>query len=1474
MAVRFDKVQTTLAKYATQRLSKDLNTTIHIGKLNITPVSKIELLDFYVLDLEKDTVIRTDKLSILAKNINLEKNRIIIDKISLEDADIQLIKREGQRGFSFQFILDYFDGDSEKSKNSEDFFISTNKIELKNSRFRFKDYRAKATYYGMDFTDLDAQPINLTFSDFKNIGSNIKVKIDHLSSIEKSGFNLKNLTGQVELDSNFVHIDSLRILTPDSEIVTDYFRFEFDDPNFFEDDFENKVTMKTNFRKTKLNLSDIGFFTSFFEGIDREVVLSGKFDGTVADFKTTNLRLKIDNNSEFYGNLAMKGLPYTDNTTFDVLIKKFETTENEINNIDIPPFTKNNKLKLPEELAGIGNIDITGKMKGKFDDFLSDLKIQTSEGNVNLDTRYWEEGTNTNLKGKVIAENLNIGKFAKNDDLKTLDANLLTDLQWNNKTGLSLKTKGELPQFSYKGYSYKNIKLDGTFTDNSYIGEASIKDKNGNVDFTGNIDFSKEVPLFDFESKVKNLNLTRLKIINDTNIHIISGDVSIKGSGNELDNSTGIGKITNLVYKQNNKTYTNKEITIKSEIVDSLRKLSLLSDIANANINGKFQISELPKIADLIGQQVVPALYSSIDTIKVENQSFKFDVLVKDFTPIKDLFVPSLSIAENTKASGDFNSLNEKFNLQVISDSVVFQDYEFNSIIANLNKPKDILDLNITLDNFKTGNSFILETVTISSLIKRDHIMPSIKWKSTDGESYGKIQGDGYWYSEDYFDLLVLPSYFHFKDRDWVITENASLIVDSTNFNFNGIEIINNFNEGLTLVGDISEDSNDVLKVYLDNFNLTYLNPFIGNENTKYYGNINGSACIKNVYKQIEIVSDFYIDSLQVNNEIVGDLVVNTDWINEKKGMHLKGELLKNSFNTFDFIGYYYPFKDKNSIDFKCLLKNTDLAFLNPYVVGQGISGINGNARGEVKVTGEPQSPLLEGEISLVRTGFNVNYLNTHYDFSGLMIVENNDIYTDNIIEIRDEENNLAYFNGAIYHENFRDFDFNVFLEIPENVYVKGDKKELRKFEDSRKSKNKFIGLNTNIDLNDDFYGKIYATGDVNVEGYQDEIDIVVNAKTEKGSNFTLPLYGSSEVKLEDYVIFVNPDTTIDEKETVSLEGINLDMNIEVTPDAKMQLVFDEVYGDIISGTGSGKLNLTVDKQEQFSLSGEYVIDKGDYLFTLGLERFENLINKKFDIANGSTINWYGDPYNAEIDINAIYKLKASLYEIMPQLTENSDKYKSRTDVECHMNLTNNLMSPDINFSIQLPRANETERAVIANLVQTKQELNKQVFSLLLLNRFLPSTNSISEEGRGGSGAVSTTASELLSNQLSNWLSKLSNNIDVGLNYRPGDDITSDEIAVALSTELFNDRLVISSNFGVAQGNEINQNENELIGDVNVEYKLNEDGSFRVRVFTRTNEYDITNTNQSQTTSGVGVYYKKEFNNWKEFITPKRRRNR
>jgi len=271
---------------------------------------------------------------------------------------------------------------------------------------------------------------------------------------------------------------------------------------------------------------------------------------------------------------------------------------------------------------------------------------------------------------------------------------------------------------------------------------------------------------------------------------------------------------------------------------------------------------------------------------------------------------------------------------------------------------------------------------------------------------------------------------------------------------------------------------------------------------------------------------------------------------------------------------------------------------------------------------------------------------------------------------------------------------------------------------------------------------------------------------------------------------------------------------------------------------------------------GEYKIAEANYLFTL-----KDFLNKNFLVKRGGTINWYGDPYKADIDLVTYYPLKTSLFDIMPDAEK--EDWKQKTDVNVEMHLTDNIFNPEIDFDIILPRANQSAKSVVKNLVSSDQEMNKQVFSLLILNQFMTNKQDISDAGVDLS--ISTTT-EMLSSQLSNMISKFSDDFDLGFKYSPGDEISNDEVTIAMSTQQFNDRLTIETNLGVSQGNKLNQNPSSFIGDVDVEYKLNSDGNLRVHAFNESNEYDFTNLEQSQYTQGVGAFYKQSFNNWGELF--------
>jgi hypothetical protein len=426
--------------------------------------------------------------------------------------------------------------------------------------------------------------------------------------------------------------------------------------------------------------------------------------------------------------------------------------------------------------------------------------------------------------------------------------------------------------------------------------------------------------------------------------------------------------------------------------------------------------------------------------------------------------------------------------------------------------------------------------------------------------------------------------------------------------------------------------------------------------------------------------------------------------------------------------------------------------------------------------------------------------------------------------------NDTAIMNGSVYHKNFKNLVFDIKIH-PKKLFC----------------------MNTNSSLNDVFYGKAFATGDAHIYGTPANISMDIIAKTEKGTQLFIPIGGTSNLGTNDYITFITnkqDSATMDVKGT-EIKGINMDMLISATDDAEVQIMFNPRTGDRIRGRGNGDLRIILTPYYDFNLYGDYVITSGDYLFT-----FQNIINKRFILDQGGTIKWNGNPYDAILDMTARYKMKANL----GSLGVSSGDSNRNVTVECIINIRNTLANPEFTFAIDLPTMTDFEKGPYISAIN--QNLNNNFIMLLVINRFSGSGGGIAGNSLsgGGVGLLGESASEILSN----WLSQITNKVNIGFNYRPGQNLTREEVAIALSTQLFNNKVLIESNLGVNTGQTTNnQNTNQIVGDVNVEIMLN--NTLRFKVFNRTNEYDALQY-IAPYTQGLGIVYRKEFNNWKELF--------
>jgi hypothetical protein len=381
-----------------------------------------------------------------------------------------------------------------------------------------------------------------------------------------------------------------------------------------------------------------------------------------------------------------------------------------------------------------------------------------------------------------------------------------------------------------------------------------------------------------------------------------------------------------------------------------------------------------------------------------------------------------------------------------------------------------------------------------------------------------------------------------------------------------------------------------------------------------------------------------------------------------------------------------------------------------------------------------------------------------------------------------------------------------------------------------------------------------------------DEINMNISARTEKNTELYININAGEDITENTFITFKS--TGISQKETPEEEkrevtGLNMNFDLEVTPDAEVQIVFDPKVGDIIKGSGNGNINLQISNEGEFLMFGNFEIESGEYLFTL-----QNIINKRLKVEKGGIISWNGDPIDATIDMNAIYSTKANPSVLVPDPPAYlKDK---RYPVDCKLIMTDKMMNPNIQFEIILPTAEEETKNFVKNAITTQEELTKQFISLLVINNF-SSSQAIAGPGAvtsQGTGMAGVTTSELLSNQLSNWLSQISNDFDIGVNYRPGDEITTDQLEVALSTQILDDRVIIHTNLDVG-GSQTNATQEgtstkNITGEFDVNVKLTNDGKLSLKAYNHSNDDQLYNT--SQYTQGVGFIYREDFNSFGELM--------
>lgn len=1459
--LQFSFFQTWLGKKATNYLSEELHTKCSIGRIDIDFFNRVFLEDVYLEDTNGDTLLYGGMLDLWIADLSYKNRFVKFKELRLHNVDFSL--KQSTDGLNVDFLADYFSpADTSMDTTSSDFKISYGDLILDNVRFRFHDL--SDTFHlqnRMNFQNLDVQHISGKFRNISITDDSVFVEIKNLTAKEKCGFEIKNLSTIASVSPRLVQLDSLWLQTGKSYLHGFYSMKTkgWDSYN----DYISKVRMKAKLRDSShVHFSDIGYFAKEMVELDEDVKIEGLIKGTVADLSGEKINLEYGNHTRFIGDFAISGIPVQEEMFLHLNIKQLSTSRSDLITITLPA-SNGKKIDLHPSLSSLGVTTFKGTIDGMLNELAIYGNFNTALGKIRTDVGFSllkDKEKWASYHGIIKTDGFDFGKFLSVPGLGKVAMETKISGTGLDINHLDATLEGKVPSLTYNDYSYKSLEVNGTFRKRLFHGKFLSNDENAKVDFYGDVDLTGKLPNADFVATIEHLDLAKLHFIKSDSAQYFSTQVLLQLQGNDINDLTGNINFDNTIYHRGKKEFKLSSFDLKMEHADGQKIMAISSGIADFKMKGNFQLTELPNALRTTFDNYFPTFAKATSAKKIVTYAdkFSYSLRIKKFNLIRDLFMPDLMVSNGTIISGDYLAMENKISVNAISNLISYKDFRFNNWRMILTGENKEIQFDNSLSRLSFNDSSGLNDFIIKSQIKNEKSNYTISWDNqTSRLNKGEITGD-LSYTETTLDISVKKFDVYLDSAKWYNLNPECLAIDTSGaLRFYDLAFYHD-KQMLGFVGAVSRDPKDILELVVQEFDLAQLNPLLKSSGVKLGGVMNGMGNISDVYGKVLFSNSFDFNYLTINDNLIGRGEINTYYDKTKDLVSLNGYFNRDidvisaqNFNNLHFEGYYFPGRKTESLDIDIHLNTIQLKLLQPFL--EGIFTIDkGYVSGKAKVTGTPQVPKIDGALdALGIENFKVDYLNTIYRGNGKVTIEPDRIALEPL-HLYDVNKNSATLYGNIFHNNFKNIKLDFDIQA-----------------------NKFQCLNTTLDNNRTFYGKAYATATIGIYGPPNYLNFEIYGKTEKGTQFNIPLSEPAEVTEKGFIRFVKKDTSSKEVEHVG-NKMSLTFNLEVTDAAEVQIIFDKKAGDVIKARGNGNINMAIKPGGDFEMMGLYTIVDGSYGFTL-----ENIINKKFDIDNGGTIKWTGDPYNANINIAATYKQRSTLAPFFPPSFSNLanqsgnasgqsgnqttaynglDRNK-RYPVDCKLYMRDKLLTPDITFGIELPSVPGSIRSEVMSYINNEQELNRQVFSLLLLKSFVTPLQ-LQNPGMTANGtAMGSNASELLSNQLSNWLSQLSKDVNIGVNYRPGDKLSNEELNVALSTQLFNDKLSIDGNFGV--NNNLATRTSTLIGDLNIDYKLTEDGKFRVKAFNRSNDnFQIATQGGGLYTQGAGIFYREEFNTW------------
>ncbi len=1418
-------VQTRLAKSAMDAINKDYNTNIKIDRVSATLFSwNTDLRGIYIEDYKKDTLFYIEELTTSILSIkNAIDGKLAFGDIEIDGLVFKLKTYKGERDSNLDIFVARFDSETPSSTPST-FLLTSSDIEIKNGNFKLIDENFETAEI------LDFKNLNGITSDLIVSGPNVNINVESLSFLDKRGLEVEKLSSKFSYSLTEMLFKDLKIATAESELKGEL-RFFYERKDF--SDFLNKVKLEGDFKDSKIAFKELNIFYDEFSKT-RNANFKTQVSGTLNNLQTIGLELTAAE-TLIKGDFNFKNLfKSADGFKMDAGIENVSSNYSELKEI-LPRLLGN---ILPSSFVKLGDFTIRGNTIVTEHTIDAQLNLYTAIGSSKSDLVLTniDDIDNAVYKGFVSLINFDLGYFINEKDLGKISLDFNVDGSGFTQESLNTEVVGDVFNIEYAGYNYQDIKVSGVIKDQLFDGEMTVNDANLKLDFKGLADLSQEKNTFDFRASVAHADFRKLKITKDS-VAVFKGDVSMDVVGNTINDFVGDINFNKTSYTNLNDTYFFDDFTIASsfekENGDRIIKINS-PDIIRGEMSGKFKLEELRKLAE----NSLGSIYVNYDPYEIsEGQHIDFNF--KIYNKIIEAFFPEVAFGKNTTLKGEITANEGDFKLSFRSPSI----NAFGTILDNIYLQID--NKNPLFNTYVEVGEIDMEFYAI-----KDFSLINTKLKDT---LFFRTEFKGGNTIKDRFNLNLYHTFnkskrsvlgfkksdLTFKGNKWVLNRannNRNRIVFDKKLDSITIDEIalSHIDEQIKLNGKLIDSTYKDLHLQFKKVSLDKITPEI--ENLKVNGIVDGRISVLQNNDNYLPSSNLKINSLAVNEFPLGDfdigVVGNQDLTNYVVNAQLKSEE-KESLSVIGTISTANKTPEAN-----LFASFTDFSMEPFSPLGEDvISNIRGLVSGSAQIKGDISNPSIGGVLSLIDAGMKIPYLNADYSFNDYARVRLYDQTFDfeNIILTDTAFNTSAELTGTISHESFEDWNLNLSVDTKDE---------------------RFLILNKTANEEEDilYYGTGFIKGTGEIYGLTNALTIKVDAATGDGTAIKIPVSDVAAIGDYSFINFSDKKETViidEERKLDDYHGLELEFDLDIKSNAEVEIVVDQKSGSTIKGRGNGLLLLRINTRGKFEMFGDFLTDTGEYNY-----KFGGIIDKKLQVKPGGTLVWDGDPLNARINIEAVYALNAN-----PAPLLDNSSFTRRIPTEAVISLTGELEHPVPDFSVEFPGLNSVLKSELKYRLQDKDKREQQVFSLLAQGTFISELN-ITQEAITGN--LIQTASGLLNQVLADddGVFNLGVSYEQGYRDRNADIRTEDRVGVTVSTQI-SDRVLINGKVGVPVGG---VNETVLVGNIEVEILLNEEGTLSLKVFNKENEIQQFIADRQGYTQGVGLSYQVDFDSFKELF--------